>query len=115
MFPYWFCDAFKRHNGREFAMPFDQHMLLAAIAPRLLYVSSATMDDWADPEAELASTRLVDSAYGLYGLGGIGYAGPVQPDVPIHGEAVGYHRRAGEHDLTALDWKLLMDFADKRM
>jgi hypothetical protein len=115
VFPYWFCDAFKEYNKREFDMPFDQHMLLAAQAPRLLYVTSATNDDWADPEAELWSTRLAGEAYALYGLQGIGSTGTVQPNQPIHGESIGYHRRAGEHDLTAFDWKLFMDFADARL
>ncbi len=115
VFPYWFCDEFKKYNGREFDMPFDQHMLLAAIAPRLLYVSSATDDDWADPEAEFASTKLAGAAYSLYGLRGIDETAIVRPDEPTHGQSVGYHRRQGDHDLTASDWKLFMDFADSRL
>ena len=71
MFPYWFCENYKAYAGREEEMPFDQHFLLALIAPRKLYVSSAQEDQWADPPAELAGCRAASPVYGLYGLGGL--------------------------------------------
>lgn len=114
VFPYWFCDAFKQYNDHEFCMPMDQDALLASIAPRLLYVTSATEDDWADPDAEFAAAKLAGAVYKLYGTEGLPEECRVIPDQPIHGGRVGYHRRMGIHDLTEFDWKLFLDFVENR-
>jgi hypothetical protein len=99
-FPHWFCANYKWFNDRESDLPVDQHQLLALIAPRLLYVASASEDDWADPAAERRACALAAPAYALFGHGGLG--------API-----GYHVRPGQHDLTETDWNHFMNFADK--
>ena len=52
-FGYWFCDRYKDYagDGTE-KMPFDQHWLIAASAPRHVAVGASSLDEWADPESE---------------------------------------------------------------
>ncbi len=51
-FPYWFCSNYEKYSDNENMLPFDQHYLLSLIAPRNLYIASASEDIWADPKSE---------------------------------------------------------------
>jgi hypothetical protein len=113
VFPHWFNENYKQYNENEHSLPVDQHMLLSLIAPRPLYVSSATEDVWADPESEFLSLICSEPVYRLYGLEGVGAHQLPAPETPLHNERMGYHLRTGKHDLTEYDWQFFIDFADR--
>jgi hypothetical protein len=110
-FPHWFCPAFNQYASNEANLPFDQHELIALMAPRYVYIASAVEDTWADPKGEFLSGYYAGPVYELYGLKGLGTN--VHPPLhqPIMND-VGYHIREGVHDVTEYDWKCFMDFAD---
>lgn len=113
-FPYWFTPNFDNYNANESALPIDQHMLIASMAPRAVYVASAEEDQWADPHGEYLSllhgSRVYEEIYGI--------SVPLDQEMPevnnpVHTPYVGYHIRDGEHDLTRYDWEQFLDFADE--
>lgn len=109
---HWFNDTYKTYNNRENDLPVDQHMLLALIAPRALYVTSATEDLSADPRGEFLSLSNASPAYSLFGFPAIPPDPMPAADTPLVAGPRGYHIRTGAHDLTAYDWLRFADFAD---
>lgn len=105
VFPYWFCEAYKKYDSREDELPFDQHFLIAANTPHRVYVASAAGDWWACPKNEYLSCVAASSYYEKQGMTGF-----VHPDrIPVEGDffgegCIGYHMRSGKHYLSREDW-----------
>lgn len=96
-FPHWFVPRLRAFVGKEQHLPFDQHFLLALVAPRALLSIDALEDRWADPPG---TQRAYEGA---------------RPVFQLLGAATrqGIHFRQGKHELTKDDWLTLADFADR--
>lgn len=110
-FPFWFSESFGQYVGKTDALPFDQHYLLASIAPRYVYVASATGDDWADPASELLSCYAAAA--------GDKEAFPYEEtsedyDFNLHAGRIGYHRRPGLHYFSREDWNRFVAFFESK-
>lgn len=112
-FPHWFAPAYKQYNKHPEKLPVDQHILLALMAPRPLYVASAADDWWADPKGEFLGAKNAEPVYALFGKKGLGITDMPRVDHPV-GETIRYHIRTGKHDFTLYDWQQYLDFSDKQ-
>jgi dienelactone hydrolase len=97
-FPYWFSPRLPAYVGKEFDLPFDQHALKAAVAPRALLSTEARGDIWASPRG---SRLTYDAARELYRALGIE-------------DRIGIWYRDGGHAHTLEDWRALLDFCDRQ-
>jgi len=96
VFPYWFHPRLRDFVGREDRLPFDQHFLLALVAPRALLTTNALGDLWANPEGSQQTYLAAKQVFAFLGAG----------------TRIGNHYREGGHEHNADDWNTLLDFAD---
>ncbi len=115
-FPYWFCEKYRDYCGDATAeMPFDQHFLLAAIAPRYVAVGASSQDIWADPESEFLCCHAASPAWERRGLAG--FIAPddhfTEPGECYDDGHVAFHNRHGAHTFCREDWLTYLDFMRK--
>lgn len=114
IFPHWFAKTYPKYAGQEKTMSFDQHMLLAALAPRAFYVCSGSEDTWAGPDTEYLCCCAANEPYGLFGKKGF-----IHPDrLPVAGDIFGegdcgYSMHKGGHFMGGFEWQNVMDFMKK--
>lgn len=112
-FGYWFNENFIKYNDFAEILPFDQHHLLAMIAPRYLYVFSAKDDLHADPESELLACKYASSYFELYKVKGIEIPEQIEVNKSYNNGHIAYHIKDGGHSLESRDWFMVMDYFDK--
>jgi hypothetical protein len=113
-FPWWFAGAFQKWPGRWNEMPVDAHMLIALSAPRPVFITGGTGDQWADPAGEYLAAVAAGPVYRLLGARDLGTADPRPPlDTPLTSGDIGWHYHTGGHAATPADWNAFLAFLDK--
>ena len=113
VFPHWYCKGFWKYRDDPSKQPFDQHLLLACVAPRALLLE-CFLNDWFDPKGEFESAKAASPVWELLvgkGLGCINIPEPFSSEFII--PPFGYASRDGAHGLSAYDWMWAMDFTDR--
>lgn len=112
-FPHWFCTNYRKYGLDVNALPVDQHMLAALIAPRPLYVVSADDYLWADPKGQYLALYHALPVYRLLGNAATLPERMPPMNKPVTSGNVAYHIRDGKHAVLLKDWNWFMDFADQ--
>jgi dienelactone hydrolase len=113
-FPHWFDDEFTKFNDQVDRLPFDQHELIALVAPRPVLLTNAVEDTWANPAGQFEMLQAADKVYRFLGAGGL-EADQMPPPGKLIDSNLGYHIRPGRHSMGRQDWQVFLDFADKHL
>ncbi len=115
VFPQWFCRNFDKYANNVSIMPFDQHMMLALVAPRPLYIGAAEEDLNEDPKGEFLAIKATERVYKLFGFDGLQADELPQVNNPLRSVKLGFHLRSGKHGITAYDWDNYFEFIKTRL
>ncbi len=99
VFPQWFVPGFRDFAWKVDRLPFDQHWLIALVAPRA-FIAADALDDGATNGMALKQAYL--GAKPVYEM--LGKA-----------DRLGVHFRSGGHALAPEDWTAILDFADRHL
>jgi hypothetical protein len=113
-FPHWFAGAFKEFNDKTERLPFDQHCLVALVAPRPVLFANAVEDQWANPSGQFEVLKAAEPVYRLLDAGGLDADSMPEPGKLVASK-LGCCIRAGKHSMTKDDWKIFLDYADKQL
>jgi hypothetical protein len=114
-FPYWLCRNAWKFVNHEDDLPVDQHMLIACIAPRPVYVASGVEDLWADPRGEYLSAYHASPVYRLLGKAALDTEASPPVGQAMLQSSVGYHNRPGGHSVEMFDWLRFLEFAGEQL
>lgn len=109
-FPFWYSLNYQKYIDNEDKLPFDQHCLIALVAPRQVYIGAAKEDVWADNDNQILSCFAASKAWSLYQVEGL-----IAPNrLPLCGErftqgSIGFYLRAGHHGHIVDDWRIYME------
>ena len=111
-FPYWFCTAFHKYAKTNIGEDFDQHYLLASIAPRFVLVGSCSMDGWADPVSEQLCCVAASEAWENAGLNGTCFDEIIEAENASLEGRIGYFKLNSQHFMSRHGWRRFMEFIE---
>jgi len=109
---HWMAGNFLKYGGNWSAMPVDAHELIALVAPRPLFITGGTKDQWSDPHGEFLAAAAADTVYRLLGAKGLGTAAMPAPDEALIAGELAFRNHEGGHT-DAPDWPVFLHFATR--
>jgi len=111
-FPWQFAGNFQKYPAHWNDMPVDAHMLIALNAPRPVFVTGGTQDQWADPHGMFLAEVAAGPVYRLLGERDLGTVDLPPLDTALISGKLGFNYHTGGHTITPSDWEAFLNFAD---
>ncbi len=110
-YPHWLAPGAKAYAANPDLLPFDQHLLLALVAPRRLFLGNARRDVWSDPNSSFRAAEAASAMWEADGMTGLGQGG-MQAFDPAAGLV--WWLRAGGHSIVDDDIPAFIAFLKAR-
>jgi hypothetical protein len=109
---HWMAGNFLKYGGNWAAMPVDAHELIALVAPRPVFITGGTQENWIDTKGEFLACVAADPVYKLLGKKGIGTALMPAPDTALTDGELAFRNHTGGHvDLP--NWPAFLQWAKR--
>ena len=109
---HWMAGNFLKYAGHWNDMPVDAHELVALVAPRPVFITGGTTDQWSDPHGEFLAALGADPVYRLLGKNGLGTTSMPSPGVALIDGDLAFRNHEGGHT-DAPDWPVFLQFAQR--
>ena len=111
VFPYWFCENYIKYAQQGFGIDFDQHYIVASIAPRNVCANLAELDFWADQKSTQLCYMAASKAWENMGLKGLqGSDHYILPKETMMQGDVGIFMTPTHHFMSRHAWNNFMEF-----
>ena len=107
---YWMDGNFRKYAGRWNDLPVDSNELIGLVAPRPLFLTGGTGDQWADPHGAFLAAVAAGPVYRLLGKKDLGTTEMPPPDAALISGELAFRYHNGPHTDT-LDWPTFLQFA----
>lgn len=110
---YQFAGNFVKYAGHWNDLPVDAHELIALCAPRPVFITGGSLDQWADPHGEFLAEVAAGPVYRLLGAHDLGTTNMPALDVVVDSGELAFKEHAGPHAATTADWRDFLKFAER--
>lgn len=110
-YPHWLAPGAAKYAAKPDLLPYDQHLMLALIAPRRLFLGNARRDVWSDPNSSFRAAQAASAAWEAQGVSGLN-AGGMKAFDPADG--IVWWMRPGGHSVIEEDIGAFIDFLRAR-
>jgi hypothetical protein len=112
-FPWQLGGNYQKWVGRWNELPVDSHMLVALVAPRLLFCNGGTTDQWADPKGAFLALVAAGPVYRLLDAKDLGTTELPPLDKALTDGDLGWLYHTGGHVATTADWRAFLVMAER--
>lgn len=110
-YPHWLAPDAAKYAARPELLPYDQHLVLALVAPRRLFLGNARRDVWSDPNSSFRAAEAASAAWEASGVQGLNAGGMKEFD-PTDG--IVWWMRPGGHSIVEEDIDAFLRFLKAR-
>jgi hypothetical protein len=108
---YQFAGNLQKYIAHWNDMPHEGHLLLSLVAPRPIFVSGGSGDQWSDPHGMFLAMVAAGPVWRLLGQTDLGTTEMPALDQPVGKGVMAYVNHNGPHVISPLDWKIFFAFA----
>ncbi|MEQ9505889.1 MAG: hypothetical protein RLO80_06425 [Hyphomonas sp.] len=110
-YPHWLAPGAQAYARNPATLPYDQHLMLALIAPRRMMLGNARRDVWSDPNSSYRAAEAASAMWDALGVRGLPEGG-IRAFDPTAG--IVWWLRAGGHSVVDDDIEAFIEFLKAR-